>query len=108
MNNQVATSPRKAQRQRSQGKARETKLAMCLWAIFGMGVLVGMAGPRLQIENNAFVIPAMNNAQAATLRPDVLVGRERWVQAASGILTVGGALALGAYYRQTLAVALKG
>jgi hypothetical protein len=108
MNNQVATNPRKAQRQRSQGKARETKLAICLWAIFGVGVLVETAVPRLQIENDAFVMPAINNAQGATLRPDVLVRRERWMQAASGILTVGGALALGAYYRQTLAVALKG
>jgi hypothetical protein len=38
----------------------------------------------------------------------VLVRRERWMRAASGILTIGGALALGVYYRKTLAVALKG
>ncbi len=71
-------------------------------------MLVEMAAPRLKVENNAFVMPPINNAQATTLRPDVLVRRERWMLAASGILTVGGALALGTYYRRTLAVALKG
>src|SRR5580698_5887848 len=96
------------QTQRSQGKARETKLAICLWVIFGVGLLVEMAAPRLRIENNAFVMPPINDAHTAILRPDVLVRRERWMRAASGILTVGGALALGAYYRRSLAVALKG
>jgi hypothetical protein len=53
-------------------------------------------------------MPPISDAQAATLRPDVLVRRERWMQGASGILTVGGALALGVYYRRSLAGALKG
>jgi hypothetical protein len=108
VNNQVAKNPRNAQVQRSQSKARETKLAVCLWAIFGVGLLVEMAAPRLKIENNAFVMPPIDNAHTAILRPDVLVRRERWMQAASGMFTVGGALALGAYYRRTLTVALRG
>ena len=108
MNNQIASNPGNVRTQRSPGRARETKLAVFLWAIFGVGLLVEMAAPRLKVENNAFVMPPINNAQATTLRPDVLVRRERWMQAASGILTVGGALALGTYYRRTLAVALKG
>ncbi len=108
MNNQLAKNPGNMQTQRAQGKAREAKLAVCLWAIFGVGLLVEMAAPRLKIENNAFVMPPINNVQATVLRPDVLVRRERWMQAASAILTVGGALALGAYYRRTLVVALKG
>jgi hypothetical protein len=108
VNSQVADNRRNAQAQHSQGKARETRLAICLWAIFGVGLLVEMAAPGLKIENNAFVMPPIDNAQAAVLRPDVLVRRDRWMQAAAGILTLGGALALGAYYRRTLAVALKG
>jgi hypothetical protein len=90
------------------GKLLETRIVLCLWAIFAAGLLVEMAAPRLKIENNAFVMPPIGNSQGATLRPDVLVRRERWMRAASGILTIGGALALGVYYRKTLAVALKG
>jgi hypothetical protein len=89
-------------------KARQTKLALCLWAIFAAGLLVEMAAPRLKIENNAFVMPPINNAQAATLRPMVIVRQERWMQAAAGLLSLGGAVALGVYYRRTLAAALKG
>jgi hypothetical protein len=105
VNNQSANNLRN---ERSVGKAREKRLALCLWAIFTAGLLVEMWAPRLKIENNAFLMPPINNAQAATLRPDVLVRRERWMQTASGILTFGGALALGVYYRRTLVVALKG
>jgi hypothetical protein len=89
-------------------KTRETKIVLCLWAIFALGLMVEMASPRLKIENNAFVMPPISNAQAATLRPDVLVRRERWMQTASGILTLGGALALGAHYRRRLVGALRG
>jgi hypothetical protein len=67
-----------------------------------------MAAPRLKIENNAFVMPPINDAQSMALRPDVLVRRERWMQGASGLLTLGGAVALGVYYRRTLTAALKG
>lgn len=84
------------------------RLAFFLWAIFAVGLLVEMAAPRLNIENNAFVMPRINNAQAATLQPDALVRRERWMQTLAGVLTLGGAAGLGVYYRRTLAVALKG
>lgn len=96
------------QRDGGPGKSRSTRLAVCLWTIFALGLLVEMAAPRLKIENNVFVMPPINNAGAAILRPDALVRRERWMQAASGILTVGGALGLGAYYRRTLTAALRG
>jgi hypothetical protein len=89
-------------------RTRQSKLALCLWAIFAAGLLVEMSAPRLKIENNAFVMPPVSNTQAATLRPDALVRRERWMQGASGLLTLGGAMALGVYYRRTLLVALKG
>lgn len=87
---------------------QQSWLVLCLWAIFATGLLVEMASPRLKIENNAFVMPPISSAQAATLRPDALVRRERWMQGASGLLTLGGALALGVYYRRTLLVALRG
>jgi hypothetical protein len=89
-------------------RVRQYSLALCLWGIFAVGLLVQFAAPRLKIENNTFVMPPISNAQTATLQPDVLVRRERWMQAASGLLTLGGAVALGVYYRRTLAMALKG
>jgi hypothetical protein len=88
--------------------ALQARLALCLWAIFVAGLLVEMGAPRLKIENNAFVMPPISDAQSATLRPMVMVRRERWMQAAAGLLTLGGAAALGVYYRRTLAAALKG
>jgi hypothetical protein len=71
-------------------------------------LLVEIAAPRLKIENNMFVVPPINDMQAATLRPAVLVRRDRWMQGASGLLTLGGAVALGVYYRRNLARAVKG
>jgi len=89
-------------------RARQNRLALCLWAMFAAGLLVEMAAPRLKIENNVFVMPPISDVQGATLQPAALVRRERWMQAASGLLTVGGAVALGVYYRKQLASALKG
>jgi hypothetical protein len=90
------------------GESRRAWLALCLWAIFAAGLAIQLVAPRLKIENHAFVMPPISDAQTATLRPDALVRRERWMQGASGILTVGGALALGIYYRRSLAGALRG
>jgi hypothetical protein len=101
----------KAQNERWKETPRQipsTLLKVCLWAVFAAGLLVEMAAPRLKIENNAFVMPPISNAQAGVLRPDVLVRRERWMQAVSGVLSIGGALGLGFYYRRTLRAALKG
>lgn len=100
-------SKKDTQRQWLKGD-RPRWLAWCLWAVFAAGLLVEMWAPRLKIENNAFVMPPINDSHAATLRPDVLVRRERRMQAGAGILTVAGALGLGIYYRRTLAMALRG
>jgi hypothetical protein len=88
--------------------ALQARLALCLWAIFAAGLLVEMAAPRLKIENNMFVMPPISDAQSATLQPAVLVRRARWMQGASGLLTLGAAVALGVYYRRTLTAALRG
>lgn len=85
-----------------------TLLKVCLWAVFAAGLLVELMAPKLKIENNAFVMPPISNVQGEALRPDALVRRERWIQTSAGILTVGGALALGFCYRRRLLVALKG
>jgi hypothetical protein len=77
--------------QRLPGESRRAWLALCLWAIFAAGLAIQLVAPRLKIENHAFVMPPISDAQAATLRPDVLVRRERWMQGASGLLTVGRA-----------------
>lgn len=94
--------------QRRVSTALQARLALCLWAVFAAGLLVEIAAPRLKIENNVFVMPPINDAQGATLRPAALVRRDRRMQGASGILTLGGAVALGVYYRRTLAAALRG
>jgi hypothetical protein len=97
---------KEALRQRSSARRWRTPIAVALWTLFAAGLLVQFAAPRLRIENNAFVMPPIVNVQGATLRPDALVRRERWMQGISGVLTVGGALALGVCYRRTLAIAL--
>jgi hypothetical protein len=86
----------------------KTVLRVCLWAVFAAGLLVEVMAPRLEIENNAFLMPPAANVQGTEMRPDALVRRERWMQTSAGILTVGGALALGFYYRRRLLAAVKG
>ncbi|HEY3972280.1 MAG TPA: hypothetical protein VGM18_04700 [Candidatus Sulfotelmatobacter sp.] len=90
------------------GKKIAKSLTFCLWAIFAAGLLVQAAAPRLKIENHAFVMPPSAMMQGAVIRPDRLVLRERRMQLASGVLTVGGSLALAFYYRRRLVVALRG
>jgi hypothetical protein len=96
------------QRETGVGTARQTRLVLCLWAIFAAGLLVEMASPRLKVEDNAFVMPPISEAGGAVLRPDVLVRRERWIRGVSGTLTIGGALALGISYRRSLVRVLRG
>jgi len=98
----------KSERQPWGGGGRQTRLALCLWAIFAAGLLIEIAAPRLKIENNAFVMPPISDAGGQVLRPDVLVRRERWLRGVSGTLTLGGALALGICYRRSLVRALRG
>jgi hypothetical protein len=89
-------------------KITSKRLAIYLWLLFAAGLLVQAMTPGLKIENRAFVMPPTVNVQGENIRPDALVSRERWMQAASGILTVGSALALGFCYRRTLLAAVKG
>jgi hypothetical protein len=96
-----------SERERISRQIPSTLLKVCLWAVFAAGVLVEMMAPRLKIENNAFVMPPSANVQGTEMHPDALVRRERWMQTSAGILTVGGALALGFYYRRRLLMALK-
>jgi len=108
-NRKVTVSNQKnALNNRTIGSARHRKLALFLWGIFAVGVLIEIASPRLKIENNAFVMPPISGGQAAALQPGALVRRERWTRGVSGVLTLGGALALGVFYRRTLLSAVKG
>jgi hypothetical protein len=103
----MVSKQKDSQMQRSLGSIRNTKLVVCLWAIFAAGLLIQMAAPRLKIEDRAFVMPPISDARGAVLRPDVLVTRERWMQFFSGVFTVGAAIALGVCYRRKLLLALK-
>ena len=90
------------------GEQRTRIIILCMWVIFAAGLLAQMAAPRLKIENHMFVMPPISNDRQMPLRPDVVVKQERHMQLASGILTIGGALALGFFYRRTLLLAIKG
>jgi hypothetical protein len=85
-----------------------TRRAICLWTVFATGLLIQALAPRLKIEDRAFVMPPIVNVQGAQIRPDALVRRERLMQTASGVFTVGAAMALAFYYRRTLVIAIRG
>ena len=81
---------------------RKLWLPVLLWAIFGGGLLVQVFAPHLKIENNAFVIPPSMVSQGKTINPAELVAHEKRMQLISGLLTLGGAVGLWFYYRDTL------
>ena len=82
--------------------ARRVWLGLVLWMGLSAGLLVQAFGPHLKIQNNKFVIPPSFLSGEAEVRPDEMVGRERRMQALSGILTLGSGLGLALYYRQAL------
>jgi hypothetical protein len=93
---------------RAHGRAWGKALTIGLWLIFAAGLLVQAAAPRLRIEDHAFVMPPSAMVQGGLIRPDRLVLRERRMQTASGLLTIGGALALAFYYRRRLVAVVRG
>jgi len=87
-------------------RRRHRWLAVMLWIIFGIGPLLPILGPRLEIANNTFVIPHSLISEGKDLQPAKLVADERTNQLLSAILTIGGALGLGLYYRNILVSSL--
>jgi hypothetical protein len=87
-------------------KRRTRARTLLLWAVFLAGLVIESLAPRLQIQNRAFVIPPSMTAEGKEVRPDRIVERERRMQWAAGILTIGGALGLAFAYRDALARAL--
>ena len=64
---------------------------------FGRG-----SSPRLKIEPDAFVIPPSLVSQGKEINPAAIIARERRMQTFAALLTLGGALGLAFYYRDTL------
>jgi hypothetical protein len=62
---------------------------------------VQLSGPRLKIENRAFVIPPPKALDAPVSVADI-VAREKRMQLLSAALTVIGALGLAYHYRRVL------
>lgn len=87
-------------------RERSRALAAVLWAVFVTGLMIQLFTPGLKVENRAFVMPPSSIVAGAEIRPDLIVQRERRMQWASGLCTVGGALALAFWYRRSLAQAL--
>jgi hypothetical protein len=79
---------------------RLRSLVLLSWLAFAAGLLVQAFSPRLTIENRAFVISLP--ADGAGIRPAEIIASERRKQAASAILTLGGALGLAYGYGGTL------
>jgi hypothetical protein len=84
------------------GKRRKWWLAVLLWSVFASGLLVQVSAPRLKIQHNAFVLPPALLSGNKTVDPAEIVAREKRRQLLSGLLTLGGAVGLGFYYRKTL------
>lgn len=85
---------------------RKEILPVFLWVVFIAGLLIQVVGPRLSIENHAFVMRPALTSQGGGIDPGGMVKREREVQWVSGILTLGGAISLAFWYRRRLAHAL--
>ena len=90
----------------NKGVWRHRWLPVLIWVIFGAGLLVQALGPRLKIRNNTFVIPPSLLSEGKDVRPAEIIAYERSKQLVSGMLTVGGALALALYYRNVLVSSL--
>ena len=75
---------------------------LVLWVVFGTGLAVQLCSPRLRVEHNAFVMPPAMVVGKEPVSPAELVARERAMQLISLILTLGGAIGLGIYYRDSL------
>ena len=85
---------------------RKQTLSALLWIVFTAGLVTEVLAPRLKIENHAFVLEPTLSTQGEGIRPDAIVDHERRLQWVSGILTLGGSLSLGFWYRRRLADAL--
>lgn len=83
-------------------RSKRRWLAPLFWAIFAAGLLAQAFAPHLKIQNNAFVIPPSLMSERRDISPEEIIVRERRMQLLSAVLTVGGALGLGVYYRHVL------
>jgi hypothetical protein len=81
---------------------RRRLVPVLLWAIFASGLLVQAFAPRLEVLNDAFVIPPALVAEGKEVDPAQIIARERRLQVLSAVLTLGGALGLAYYYRRVL------
>ena len=86
---------------------RSGVIAAILWLLFIGGLAIQGFAPRLKIEHRAFIMPEGLTEYKADIRPDLIVQHERAMQWASGLCTLGGALALAFWYRRPLAEALQ-
>jgi hypothetical protein len=87
----------------SKGRAqRKVWVAALFWIVFASGVAVQAYAPRLKIEHHAFVVPPAMVSGGKPVDLEELVAREKRMQLISGLLTLGGAVGLGYYYRDNL------
>jgi hypothetical protein len=83
-------------------------LTVLLWLVFCLGILLQAFSSHLEIKHNAFVMPPVKANSGVAMNPSEVVGRERRVQALSGLLVLGGALGLAVRYRRSLSESIFG
>ena len=81
---------------------RRRLVPVLLWIVFASGLLVQVFAPRLEVKDNAFVMPPSLVSEGNEVNPAQIVARERRLQLLSAVLTLGGALGLFFYYRRVL------
>jgi hypothetical protein len=85
-------------------KDRPSKLrrwrVLFFWALFGVGLLLDVWGPRLQIKDNEFVGPPL--VAGSDFQPLEAVRRDKRIRLLAAALTLSGAIGLAFSYREVL------
>ena len=88
--------------QKAHGGVRRRLGAVLSWTVFALGLLAQAFSVRLQIKDDAFVVPPALLSEGEHLDLARLVARERQLQWFSLVATSSGALGLALYYRRSL------
>jgi NhaP-type Na+/H+ or K+/H+ antiporter len=88
--------------QKAHGTAQGRLVPVLIWAVFALGLLAQAFSVRLQIKDDAFVVPPALLSEGEHLDLARLVARERQLQWFSLVATMSGALGLAWYYRRSL------
>jgi hypothetical protein len=75
-------------------------IGVCLWSLFGVGLLIRGFAPNLQIQENKFRIS--QNTPNQQMNPKRMVEQERQMQFLAALLTGASVIGLAIHYRTAL------